>query len=113
MAAPADVIRIAPEFAALDATTVIQPFIDDAANEINPNRWGRQANRAVTLLAAHALACSYPSLYLRPPTTDHVGPVTISYANSVAPRMDEHATTRFGLEFMRLRRLLGPSAMVV
>jgi hypothetical protein len=106
MATPADVIRIAPEFATLDPDTVIQLFINDAADEIDTGVWGTKADRVIALLAAHAIACSYPDLYRKTVLSQAVGQVNRTYANQTTPRADVYATTRFGLEYLRLRRQL-------
>lgn len=113
MATPADVKRIAPEFSSLDDATVIQPFINDAAGEISPDAWGSKADRVIALLAAHAIAVSYPNLYARLTSSERVGDISRSYERSSFPRADEYATTRFGIEFLRLRRQLGLSAQVI
>jgi hypothetical protein len=106
VATTADLNRIAPDFASLDPATVLQPFLTDAALEIDPKAWGQFAERVTCLLAAHALAVSYPNLYQRPVQEDHAGPTGSTYVATVTPRADEYGTTRFGLEYLRLRSKL-------
>jgi hypothetical protein len=112
MATPADVIRIAPEFSTLDPVTVLQPFIDDAVLEVNASAWGDQTDRAIALLAAHAIACAYPNLYKRLAQSNTVGGVSQTYVSS-SPMSGLWGTTRFGLEYLRLLRTLGLSVAII
>jgi len=118
VATPADVLRVAPDFTSLDPVLVIQPFLDDAMAEVDPTKWGPQADRVVTLLAAHALAIAYPNLYVRPVVSERVGDIGRTYIQAVRPGGSEYAATRFGMEYLRLRTKLGltfavPGATIV
>lgn len=107
MATVAELLRVAPEFQPLDPATVLVPFLNDAAAEIDPKVWRNKADRVTVLLAAHALAVSYPDLYDRPVESERAGEVQRTYLTTLSPRLSEYAATRFGLEFLRLLRQLG------
>lgn len=59
---PADVRKIAPEFAFIDTYTdsEIQLAIDTATGQLSPEAWGASYDLAVKWLAAHFLAVSHP-----------------------------------------------------
>jgi hypothetical protein len=115
---PADVKDIAPEFASvLDAR--VQRFIDRAKLSVNEDIFGRVYDLAVAYLAAHMLAMAVaPSsggggigLIV---TQEKVGDLSRSYADTSAVATDAALSrTRFGDEFLRLRRQCVISPAVV
>lgn len=108
----ADVLRVAPEFASLDATTVITPAISDALLELSAAAWGTLYDRATALLAAHLLSVYHPEFYRGGVQSETVGPVSRTYA-VVAPSLANLSTSRFGVELTALRRQLGLGLAVI
>lgn len=115
MATPADVRRIAHEFASL-TDEEIAPFIADAETELGSDAWGVLYERGLMYLVAHLLAAARPDLYNAsasgPLQSERVGEVQRTYAVA-AVSASAYSTSRFGTEFERLRRSLGLSIGVI
>lgn len=108
LAVVSDVTTRAKEFATLSPTEILLA-LNDAAAEINT---GEQNNTTITIrlqatLAAHLLSIRNPTLALPagPTTSNKVGDVAQSYAVTPSPaREDDLNASRWGREFIRLRR---------
>lgn len=118
MITPADVIDIAPEFSGISINR-IQRFIDRARLSVNKDIFGNVYELAVAYLAAHMLAVSIePSLgggsIGLVVTQEKVGDLSRSYADTAAIAADPTLSrTRFGEEFLRLRRQCVISPVVI
>lgn len=119
---PQDVRDIAPEFASL-TDPQIQPWIDRAYNQINPDAFGDSTAFAGALLTAHLLTIFPPAGVTVAPgapgpvSSESVGQVSVSYA--VPPVKTRAALTgtlgqsRYGIEFSRMIELTGFSPQVL
>lgn len=111
----ASVRRIAPEFAVVSDADV-QAFLDDAATELSASAWGTLYDRAHALVAAHQMAVAHPQVARAagPVASQTVGSVSQSFAVSSPGAMSgEWGATRFGVEYLRLRRMLGTGMRVL
>lgn len=112
----ADVRRIAPELADVSGAD-IEAFLSDAALELNAAVWGKLYDRAHALVAAHLTAQANASTVgtaAGPVASESVGPVSSSYSSMTgSASAGLWGTTRFGVEYQRLLRLLGPAVRVI
>ena len=109
----ANVVARFPEFAPVsEADFAI--FLADAEQEISRDVWGAQGDRAVCLLAAHAIALARPELVVLTVQSVSVGSVTKTYASGGGGTETGLGATSYGAEYLRLlRKLPGVHAMVV
>lgn len=100
MAVVADLRKVAPEFrdtgAYSDAT--IQAQLDRAARHVNADSWGDSYDDGHAYYAAHLLALSYPQ-------ASQTTKIRI-YETPGAEDAGALGTTRFGVEFARMREEL-------
>lgn len=116
----ADVIDIAPEFASGDVARIAR-FIARAKLSVNESVFGRAYELAVAYLTAHMLAVSTDSTAgggstSQITTSEKVGDLARTYADtssSVASDDSALARTKYGQEFLRLRRQCVISPIVV
>lgn len=102
----ADVLRIAPELAALNLSSADwDSFLADATSQVNAAAWGTRADLGVKYLTAHLVALANPKAGGRLVQSQSVGGVSVTYA---VPAGEPGAlgTTRFGAEYQRLLRTL-------
>jgi hypothetical protein len=100
----ADVVRIAPELTSLAAGD-FTAAIADALLEQDANTWGAMLDLGTKWLAAHKLGVSHPELV-------QVTPIR-AYEQMGGSDRGALGTTRYGVEFARIRRLLGTSIAVI
>lgn len=97
---------VAPEFATM-ADEDINIFIDEAKIELSEKVWGKRYNRGVALIAAHLIAMSKINSNggggSAPIKRTKVGSLEREYAVSTENN-DALKLTKFGNEFLRLRR---------
>ncbi len=111
-----------PEFSAVNPSR-ISAFIGIAQNSLNSNVWGTAYDAGLAYLTAHLLKKSGPGGGVQggtstagPITQERVGELSRSYgtvdvgSNSSADAL--LATTSYGLEYLRLRRLIPTTPMV-
>lgn len=104
--AKADIIARAPELASL-SDSAFTTAIADAALQLAPDFWGDILDLATVYLCAHMLAVQNPSVVsggAGPVSSESVGPISRSYAVKAVDDAEEYATTRWGLEYVRLRK---------
>ncbi len=96
---PSDVINIAPEFGATSSiqSSEIQAAINDALLELSAEAWGARLDLATKWLAAHKLARSHPELSQYQPRV---------WETAGANDAGNLGSTRFGVEYSRLTKLL-------
>jgi hypothetical protein len=104
---PAQVRAIAPEFrdSGKYPDADLQAAIDDATLEINPVAWGTMSDVGTKWLAAHKFAVAHPE------ASQTGGPVRL-YETPGASDAGQLGTTRFGMEYTRLRRTIGVRGLV-
>ena len=119
---PNDIITRFPNF--VDENPVrIQLFITDAEQSVNRTVWGKKADLGIIYLTAHLLAIS-PSPDISGGsgsvggvvTSEKVGDLSRNYSTTTAPSSASNAalsSTRYGLEFIRLRREVLTSPAVI
>ena len=103
-----------PEFASLD-DAFIQLYIDSASLSVNVNRWGNKSEWGIAYLTAHLL-----TLLNRggngqsgPVTQEKVGDLSRTYAPTSAISNSDYASTSYGQEFLRLRKSIFSTIMVL
>lgn len=111
----ADIILIAPEFETV-AIPTIDMFIEMASNQINELVWGQKAKYGAIYLAAHLMtlngfgATNYTDNDGSHVTMKTVGQVSVQYQprdySSLASLSGDPllGTTRYGIEFARLKK---------
>lgn len=116
---PADVKDIAPEFAGI-ADVRVARFIDRAKLSVNSDIFGRVYDLAVTYLAAHMISISNDpssggSSISQIVTSEKVGDLSRTYqeSDSSTTNPSSLSRTRYGDEFLRLRRQCVLSPVVV
>jgi hypothetical protein len=99
----ADVRTIAPELRDVAAVPEdeITAAIADAVLELSAAQWGTMIDVATKWMAAHKLAVSHPELCQPAGTKIRV------YETPGAQEAGQLGSTRFGVEFVRLRRTMG------
>jgi hypothetical protein len=100
----ADIVRIAPELASLNAGD-FTAAIADAQLEVSADSWGDRYDVAVKTLAAHKLAVSHPEL-------SGPGGRTYSYETPTEQKAGAFARTRYGMEFFRMLGTLALTPLV-
>ena len=104
-----------PEFANVETST-IQLAINDAALSVNRDVFGVKADLATIYMAAHLLALSSPSNSKAGGriTSEKVGDLARTYAGgSEIGKSDPLAETKYGIEFLRIRRSVVTSPCVI
>lgn len=104
----AGVLLLAPEFTSL-ADADFTAIMALAALEVNVTQWGARADHAGNLITAHMLTLSRPNLAVGDiVASERVGEVSRAYAIApiqIAGGDESYKTTRYGREYLRLRRL--------
>lgn len=104
--------HIAPEFASLSDDEV-NFALELAAQEVPESVWGNLTAQGRARLAAHRLSLSHPELSAGGVVaSESVGSVSRSYAVTAGSDA-ELSSTQHGVEYARLRRLVGIGAMVI
>ena len=117
---PAEFKAIYPKFTSENDVRV-QVFIDQAAVELDVDRWGDLYQRGLGLLTAHILtaesqdAATATSAVADLTTQKKVGDVSVSRSEAMlqAQAGDPLMRTTYGQEFKRLRRMVGVGAWAV
>lgn len=119
MITPADFKTRFPEYTSVDDAR-IQLFIDDAVLEIDEAAWGDLYDKGLLYLTAHFLTIaestsSGNSGGVAQTASQSVDGVSIAYATPSADSASASvfASTAYGQEFMRLKKLLGPAVYSV
>lgn len=88
--------------------------IEDAGLEVDSGKWGALYTKGVAHLAAHFLAldAAEPERGVAPLSAMTVDGVSMTYDTSKNPN-DPLAATRYGQEFIRLRRKIGAGGLVI
>lgn len=110
-----DVVLIAPELSSLDSGAQ-DAILEDVELEIDATRWGIFANKGRKYLAAHlgTLATRGSVGVAGPVTSETLGPMSRSYDAGSAVDAGLLSSTRYGVEFARIRRIAcGPGAFVI
>lgn len=111
---------VAAEFAGLD-TELLDAAIQQSALELDAATWGASYQRAVALLAAHALTLRQRSLDAGAGNgasgavvARRAGDLQVSFGAALGVLSPDavYGTTPYGLEFIRLRQQLGSMAFV-
>lgn len=92
--------RTAPEFRDTGVYTdvALQGFIDDATTQVAPDAFGTSLDLGIKYLAAHMLALSHPE------ASQGAGTKIRVWETPGAEDAGELGTTRYGIEFHRLRK---------
>lgn len=109
----ASVRRLAPELASvLDVD--VEAWLADALLELSEDFWGDLYDRAQALVAAHLASVANPDLAgpAGPVASESVGAVSRSYAVAASSSGSQWATTRHGVELLRLMAQRGPGMRV-
>lgn len=103
-----------PRFASL-TDEFIQLYIDQAILSVNVNIWGNKSELGVAYLTAHLLACNSraESDISGPVTQESVGDLSRSYMQLADSNANEYTSTTYGCEFIRLRKSLPISPLVL
>lgn len=113
-----DVIAYEPAAASIDEER-IDLFIGYAETQVNRDVWGDLADQAVILLTLHGLYTTGPSSGASsgqgPVTSEKVGDLQRSYASPASGAYSDStlARTGYGQEYLRLRKTLVFTPMVV
>lgn len=105
---------LAPEFESYDATAR-DLVAAEAERMVNPTIWGLKKDMGVVYMTAHMLkmASEAGGNTAGPVTMEKVGDLQRSYGSSSDGGNGELGKTRYGLEFIRVRRSLQISPFVV
>lgn len=105
---------LAPEFATYDATAR-DLVAAEAERLVNTSVWGAKAPMGVVYMTAHMLKVAQLSAgnTAGPVTSEKVGDLQRSYGGSTANQDHELGLTKYGQEFLRVRRTLQISPFVV
>ena len=109
-----DVSRIAPELVSLTVETQ-NAILEDVDLEIDAGRWGSFADKGRKYLAAHlGTVASRGSVGVAGAvTSETLGPMSRSYDSSSSSDAGLLSSTRYGIEYVRIRRIAcGPGAFV-
>lgn len=117
MAVTADDLKTKyPEFASGYADARITTFIADALTEINTTQWDRLADRGTLALAAHLLLDAGKDddeTPAGPVKKEKIGEVSAEYVvPAIAGDENALASTKYGREYLRLKRLVFPERML-
>lgn len=103
---PADVYRIAPEFAGVPVDEVEQA-IADSRLQMNATAWGTRLDAGNKFFAAHLLALVYPAKIRNETSGESVGGV--SRSASVKGSYRDATNDRFEAEYRKMMSALGLS----
>jgi hypothetical protein len=100
--------RIAPEFS---ERTDLKEWLFQAAANINPEAWGNLYPLGAAYLAAHLLTQSVGAAFASggagPITSVREGDLSLSFGSvSAAGKNAYYTTTKYGVEFLRMRSSL-------
>lgn len=103
-----------PEFASL-SDGFIQLYIDQAVLSINTAVWLGKSELGVAYLTAHLLTLINRggNGQAGPLTQESVGDLSRSYGQVTIPNANEYSLTVYGVEYLRLRKSLIISPMVL
>jgi hypothetical protein len=111
---PAEFKERFPEFSAV-ADPRVQMFLDDAALSVNVSLWGNKADLGIAYLAAHLLTMDNRggNGASGPVTSEKVGDLQRSYAAPQGTLDPVYAATNYGIQFLRLRKSIMISPLVL
>lgn len=111
---PAEFTTRFPEFVAVDPAR-IQTYLDDAALSVNASLWGNKADLGIAYLAAHLLTLDNRggNGASGPVTSEKVGDLQRNYAAPQGSLDPVYSTTNYGIQFIRLRRSILISPLVL
>jgi len=103
-----------PEFVS-KSDAFIQLYIDQAILSVNTRIWLGKSELGVAYLTGHLLAMVIQSTsgVSGNVTSEKVGDLSRNYASVSLPNMNEYSLTNYGLEYLRLRKSLQISPMVL
>lgn len=121
---PTDFKARYPEFVSVLDARVQTPHLDDAVLEVGAGAWGTLYERGVFLLTAHTLAMD-PSIEDDIDggdtvddsriTSRKVGDVAVSFSRGASASSDEdwYLQTRYGSDYLRLKKRVGIGMVAV
>ena len=103
-----------PEFAST-SDAFIQLYIDQAILCVNVNRWGNKSEWGIAYLTAHLLTIINRggSGQSGAVTQESVGDLSRSYGTVTPINESEYSTTNYGREYLRLRKTILTSPLVL
>lgn len=107
-------MRVAPELSTLSVETQ-NDILADVDNEVDAAMWNEFADKGKKYLAAHlgTLATRGSAAVSGPVTSESIGPMSRSYSTEAASEAGLLSSTRYGVEYVRIRRIaVGPAALV-
>lgn len=102
----AELLLRAPELSTV-AEAEVAAALADAALQVNPTTFGTRTDLAVLLIAAHHLAMAHPESVTATVVSESVGPISTTYATSVAGRaadLSPYGETSYGRRYLLLLR---------